>query len=206
MPQQRTEHLELQSGVLLRSILRAGSWLLLAVESTCLLLQGSDCRQFRASTRITLQHFFGEISSAKKAGAEPPVAFVRNFLAAHNSIRAQLKLPPLAWSDKQAQSAQAWANTLIATGKFSIHGPGQNLAEGKPAGSLTERDVVSLWAAEAQYYNPATNTCSTRCGHYTQIVWRGTTTVGCGVARNRTREVWVCDYEPPGNILGERPY
>jgi pathogenesis-related protein 1 len=30
--------------------------------------------------------------------------------------------------------------------------------------------------------------------------------VGCGVARSGRTEVWVCNYDPPGNYVGERPY
>jgi len=44
------------------------------------------------------------------------------------------------------------------------------------------------------------------CGHYTQIVWRDTKQVGCGVARDNRREIWVCNYDPPGNWVGHRPY
>jgi pathogenesis-related protein 1 len=203
--QQRSKHLKLQISALLPEVPKVGSWLLAAIGSLCLLVQGSDCLQLRASTQERTQRSeTGNFPESERA--EPGVALVRNLLAAHNTIRARLKLPLLAWSDKQAQSAQAWADTLIATGEFSIHGPGQNLAESRPAGSLRAGDVVNLWASEAKYYNPATNVCSARCGHYTQLVWRDTRTVGCGVAQDRTRTVWVCDYAPPGNIVGERPY
>jgi hypothetical protein len=44
------------------------------------------------------------------------------------------------------------------------------------------------------------------CGHYTQIVWRNTKSVGCAVARGKGVEVWVCNYDPPGNYAGQRPY
>jgi pathogenesis-related protein 1 len=44
------------------------------------------------------------------------------------------------------------------------------------------------------------------CGHYTQIVWRNTKAVGCAVGGKGAREVWVCDYDPPGNYVGQRPY
>jgi uncharacterized protein YkwD len=129
-------------------------------------------------------------------------------LAAHNSVRARHGLPPLAWSDELAQYARKWANTLIATGEFSHSGSsrlGENLFEISGA-SATPYDVVSAWASEAKNYNYRNNTCSGRCGHYTQIVWRDTKLLGCGVARDRMREVWVCEYEPPGNFVGERPY
>jgi pathogenesis-related protein 1 len=134
--------------------------------------------------------------------------FARQMVTAHNSVRAQHGLPPLTWSNELAQYAQKWASTLIARGEFSHSGSfryGENLFEVSGA-SATADDVVSAWAAEAKNYNYRKNTCSGRCGHYTQIVWRDTKLLGCGVARNRTREVWVCDYEPPGNFVGERPY
>jgi pathogenesis-related protein 1 len=153
-----------------------------------------------------------EISSAQSV-RQPGTAkrlpgTAQQMLAAHNSVRARLGLPPLAWSDELAQYARSWANTLIARGEFSHSGSsryGENLFEISGA-SATAYDVVSAWAAEVRYYNYRNNTCSGRCGHYTQIVWRDSKLLGCGVARNRTREVWVCNYEPPGNFVGERPY
>ncbi len=129
-------------------------------------------------------------------------------LAAHNSVRAGHAVPTLAWSDELAKYAQKWANTLIATGEFAhSRNPryGENLFE-ISGRSATAYDVVSAWTSEAKNYDYRNNTCSGTCGHYTQVIWRDTKLLGCGVARNRTREVWVCDYEPPGNIVGERPY
>jgi hypothetical protein len=38
------------------------------------------------------------------------------------------------------------------------------------------------------------------------MVWSTTKEVGCGVARNSRREVWVCNYDPPGNYIGKRPF
>jgi pathogenesis-related protein 1 len=142
-------------------------------------------------------------ASAKRL---PPIA--HEMMTAHNSVRARLGLPPLSWSDELAEYARKWASTLIARGEFSHSGSsryGENLFEIAGA-SATADDVVAAWASEAKSYNYRNNTCSGRCGHYTQIVWRDTKLLGCGVARNRMREVWVCDYEPPGNIVGERPY
>ena len=66
--------------------------------------------------------------------------------------------------------------------------------------------VVSTWRAEAQDYDYASNTCRKVCGHYTQVVWASTKQLGCGVARDSKREVWVCNYDPPGNWVGKRPY
>jgi len=132
----------------------------------------------------------------------------RNILAAHNAVRAQVKVPPLEWSGRLAERAQDWANQLLARHEF-VHRPnsryGENLyvIEGALA---TPARVVGAWAAESRDYDYGSNGCRGMCGHYTQIVWRATKRVGCGVARAGGREVWVCNYDPPGNTVGERPY
>ena len=77
--------------------------------------------------------------------------------------------------------------------------------------------VVQGWAAEASNYNYGTNSCAPGkvCGHYTQLVWRNTTHVGCAMKECDKNSpfsgfsrwwFWVCDYSPPGNFVGQRPY
>ena len=132
----------------------------------------------------------------------------RDLLAAHNAVRAKVKAPPLTWSRTLESSARQWAEKLLATGEFG-HRPdssyGQNLFEirGRTA-SATQ--VVENWASEARDYDAASNRCRGVCGHYTQIVWRNTRQVGCAVAGTARRQVWVCDYDPPGNVVGQRPF
>lgn len=132
-----------------------------------------------------------------------------DMVAAHNAVRAKMGLRPLAWSQKAADYAQQWADHLLASGEFkhrTEHRYGENLYEiiGAPA---TPAAVVNEWASEAAQYDHRSNACvSGKCGHYTQIVWRESTRLGCAVARDNIREVWVCNYDPPGNLIGERPY
>lgn len=132
-----------------------------------------------------------------------------NMLAAHNQVRARLGVPPLAWSRKLAGSAQEWANFLLNQQDiFHRERPmyGENLYR-IDGGTVTPGQAVQAWASEAKYYDRRTNSCrGGRCGHYTQIVWRDTKAVGCAVARKSGTEVWVCEYYPPGNIVGEKPY
>jgi pathogenesis-related protein 1 len=129
-------------------------------------------------------------------------------LAAHNNNRKLVGSPPLAWSNRLAAFAQKWADYLVQTGRYEPPRDlrfGENLFEavGPPA---SVNQVVDAWAAERAAYDARNNRCAGRCGHYTQIVWRDTKQLGCAVARKGRREVWVCDYDPPGNIIGERPY
>jgi pathogenesis-related protein 1 len=129
-------------------------------------------------------------------------------LASHNAVRARLKVPPLTWSDRLADEAQGWANWLLAEKRF-VHRPGsaygQNMFEiaGAPASPTR---VVYEWDSESLDYDYASNTCRKVCGHYTQLIWAATKQVGCAVARDSRREVWVCNYDPPGNWIGKRPY
>ena len=145
---------------------------------------------------------------APPAPALSPSSLAQAMLNAHNAVRARVGVPPLVWSAQVAGVAQDWANNLIATGAFS-HRPGNRYGENLYAiagGAASPEQVVGLWADEARGYDLRSNTCAGECGHYTQIVWGKTQALGCAVARDRRREVWVCDYDPPGNVVGYRPY
>jgi hypothetical protein len=43
-------------------------------------------------------------------------------------------------------------------------------------------------------------------GHYAQMVWRGTTRIGCGLAHGQGQEYLVCRYSPAGNVPRQKPY
>jgi pathogenesis-related protein 1 len=138
--------------------------------------------------------------------AEP--AMETDFLAAHNAVRAGVGVPALKWSERLADQARGWANRLLVEKRLAHRSDsayGQNLFEITGA-AASPIQVVNAWDSEAADYDYAANKCRRVCGHYTQIVWASTKEVGCGVARDSRREVWVCDYAPPGNYSGKRPY
>jgi pathogenesis-related protein 1 len=137
-----------------------------------------------------------------------PASLSQAMLSAHNAQRAKVGVPPVVWSAQLADVAQDWADHLTATGAFS-HRPNNRYGENlyaRSGGSASPDQVVGYWAAEARGYGIRANTCSGVCGHYTQIVWSTTHAVGCAVATDRRREVWVCNYDPPGNVIGYRPF
>ena len=132
----------------------------------------------------------------------------KDMVAAHNEYRSRVGSPALAWAADLAKRAQEWATKLIEAGTYAPRNDGQsgeNLFE-ISGGTASPKQVVAAWASEEANYDHAANKCRSRCGHFTQVVWRGSKTVGCGSARANGREVWVCDYDPPGNVVGERPY
>lgn len=128
--------------------------------------------------------------------------------------------PMLTWNATVAATAQTWADgcTYAHGGQ---NGYGQNIyaaASTDPGFTATLSDAALSWASEEPDYNYASNTCSgAQCGHYTQMVWSSTTQLGCGLkfcTKNTPFDPkvfphWyliVCDYNPAGNITGQRPY
>lgn len=108
--------------------------------------------------------------------------------------------------------AQGWADRCEfkhSGGKY-----GENIYASAGA-NTTSQDVVDSWMGEADQYDYAANSCAGTCGHYTQVVWRKSTKLGCAL-RDCTRnspfqgfdrwQFWVCNYDPPGNFNGEKPY
>ncbi len=138
----------------------------------------------------------------------PASSFAREMVAEHNSVRARVGTRPLQWSEPLASVAQEWADHLMQTGQFvQSRNPkyGENLYEISDA-AATPADVIQAWAEEVSHYDYPSNSCRSVCGHYTQVVWNDTRRVGCAVARGDRREVWVCEYDPPGNWVGRKPY
>lgn len=151
--------------------------------------------------------------------------------AAHNATRSALGLAPLTWSEDLAAIAQNWSDTLTSEDCGSImhrmpNRYGENIAEQGSSGGIgpfAPEQAVANWVAEESCWTfgsiQGTETCdaqcvsaqfSSGCGHYTQVVWANTKRVGCGYStcqKDRTTyEVWVCNYDPPGNFIGQTPY
>ena len=84
---------------------------------------------------------------------------------------------------------------------------GENLAGG--SGDLSGSDAVKLWVNEKADYDYNTNTCAAgkQCLHYTQVVWRNSLRVGCAKVRCNNGGTFIgCNYAPPGNYVGQKPY
>ncbi|WP_439637909.1 CAP domain-containing protein [Spirulina sp.] len=146
-------------------------------------------------------------------------------------------LPAVAWNCDAAAVAQTWANQSKGTqghspnpwrqqqfsDRTSLQGQAAKLGEnlgwaGGSAPSVIPPVVSSAtaWDAERSDYNHNTGDCSGVCGHYTQMVWRESTAIGCGVHRGAVQfpgssQVWphgyflACTYHNAGNINGDNP-
>ena len=136
-------------------------------------------------------------------------------LEAHNVERESEDLPPLDWDNRLEANARSYAEHLARSGKFE-HSQnkagqpleGENLWRGT-AGAFAPERMVGLWIAEKRHFIRGQFSKSSATGdladvsHYTQIMWRKTNKVGCAVARGQEKEVLVCRYSRPGNVIGQ---
>lgn len=133
-------------------------------------------------------------------------ADAETFITEHNRYRAKHCAKPLSWSPQLAADAQKWADTLKAKGCVFGHSGGkhgENLAAGT-TGALPPEEVVRMWYDEVKIYDFKKPTgFSMETGHFTQVVWLDTTQVGCGMAQCKGNDIWVCQYEKPGNWEGQ---
>ena len=152
--------------------------------------------------------------SVKDNSVDPEV-----ITAEHNHWRSRVGVPELTWSDKLADVAQDWADTLKEEGCGFYHSRndyGENLFMSSPlirsdghreVVDVSPEDAVDSWGDEVRDYNYADNSCSGVCGHYTQVVWKETKEVGCAkTVCDDKSQIWVCSYAPAGNRIGQRPY
>jgi hypothetical protein len=69
--------------------------------------------------------------------------------------------------------------------------------------------MVGGWIAERAMFQPGVFPNVSRTGnwyhvsHYTQMIWKGTTRVGCAIQPAGRTEYLICRYSPPGNIDGK---
>ncbi|KAG0550654.1 hypothetical protein BDA96_01G357000 [Sorghum bicolor] len=137
----------------------------------------------------------------------------QDFVDLHNRARAADGVGPVAWDATVAKYARDYAAKRAGDCKL-VHsgGPfGENIFWGS-AGRRAwgAADAVKSWVDEKKHYHLSSNSCDPGkvCGHYTQVVWRKSTRLGCArvvCAANRGVLV-VCSYDPPGNFNGERPF
>lgn len=146
-------------------------------------------------------------------GARPTQESLR-LLEAHNVERRRLGVPELIWSDSLADDARVWARNLSVSDTLEhdphADGQGENLWAGWGR-SYEPEEMVDGWISERVDYQPGVFPDVSRTGdwravgHYTQLIWRGTTHLGCAIESGRDKSILVCRYSPPGNVMGSRP-
>ncbi len=163
---------------------------------------------------------------------------IKESLLRHNEARLELGIDTnLTWSDTISRDAQLYADEMAQSGYWGhdkknqidgyAHGNyGENLYTSSNAASI--EIATQAWIDEKEYYtygkvvssSAVDDTCvdgvdihgnAILCGHYTQIIWKDTTLVGCAMSRYEVGDykgwdIVVCKYQTPGNVIGETPY
>ncbi|KHN98715.1 extracellular SCP domain-containing protein Pry1 [Metarhizium album ARSEF 1941] len=159
---------------------------------------------------MRLQSILAALAATGLAGAAPTSLeeehdgnFKDEILAAHNFFRRQHGADPFSWNQKLARGAQDWAETC----NFSHDSAGENLAAmtGFPGWAA----FVNMWGAERTKYNWANPGFSMNTGHFTQVVWKQTRSLGCGWKKcsggwGKANGFYVVrKYDPAGNYGGQ---
>jgi pathogenesis-related protein 1 len=156
------------------------------------------------------------LSDSSSIGSKLSPQEMRQLIDLHNRVRADAGAGPLDWSGEIAIYAQEWADHLASMGCKMEHRPhsgkwkkkyGENLFMGT-SGYYGVADAVTSWESEKKYYKGEALNSSNwyASGHYTQVIWKNTLRVGCArVECNNGTMIVVCNYDPPGNVLGQRP-
>ncbi|KAL4964503.1 CAP domain-containing protein [Aspergillus stella-maris] len=160
-------------------------------------------------------------STAEPSATQAPANdYQSNVLFSHNVHRANHSSPDVSWSSDLESSAQVLAARCVYEHDTSINGGGY----GQNIGYGTSSDEVGVMISNLMYndemgyytnlYGEATPdmTLFEKWGHFSQIVWKGTTEVGCatvscpslGNVDSATAVPFtVCNYSPAGNYDGE---
>ncbi|CAO3570816.1 unnamed protein product [Mortierella alpina] len=130
-------------------------------------------------------------------------------LNAHNRLRARHHAPPLVWNDRAANHGHKWIQHCRRYNQHSDarqRNMGENIAWGTPGIFKNFGAVVQGWYDEEKGYNYNNPDLSRGVtSHFTQVVWRGTKSVGCAkmFCSNFGFEIYICNYAGVGNTVGE---
>ena len=160
-------------------------------------------------------------SSTQKSSAAPAKAttYQQRVLVSHNVHRANHSASNLVWDTALASTAAKIASTCVYAHNTTTDGGGygQNIAAGLAADNITAIITELFYNGEVGYfknlYGQAQPDMSNfgSWGHFSQIVWKGTSKVGCAtqycpkglanVGPYTPPYFTVCNYGPPGESI-----
>lgn len=150
----------------------------------------------------------GSATKAHPTSSPASSSFEQAVLAEHNRLRARHSAQPLKLNPAISRYAQEWANNLAARNTMqhrSNNKYGENLYACFGRANVAGEDAVRSWYDEIKDYRfgqPSPGNFS-QVGHFTQVVWKESRELGVGIAKTGNNVYIVCNYDPPGNFMGE---
>lgn len=125
-------------------------------------------------------------------------SFEQGIVDYHNQVRAEHGAPAMVWNSTIAQFASDYLSSDNCVFKHSGGPYGENIAMGYP----DVHGAMEAWYDEYSDYDYSAGQFSSATGHFTQMVWVDTTSVGCALDDCNGRPFLVCEYYPRGNVIG----
>lgn len=127
--------------------------------------------------------------------------FTSAILNSTNTYRAEHNASAVSWNNTLATFATDYLSKDTDCKFAHSGGPyGENIA----IGYATCTTAVEAWGDERKEYDFNKGEFTEQTGHFTQLVWKDTTTVGCGRMLCGHRGWFLaCEYWPRGNVIGE---
>lgn len=125
--------------------------------------------------------------------------FAKQIVDSHNRLRALHGSPPLTWDTDLV----AFAENFLANQNCEFAHSGGPYGENLAIGYRTPERAVQAWYDEIQYYNWNNPGFAMNTGHFTQVVWKSTSRIGCAMVACPNRgDFLACEYDSPGNVQG----
>ena len=129
-------------------------------------------------------------------------------LTRHNYYRAQHQVGDVSRSSDIESIAQTYSDYLASidtmehsSNTYNGDDLGENLYWG-PLSDTIGTAAVDLWYSEIDYYDFSSPGWNYDAGHFTQVIWKGSQQIGCGVGCGSSTYCYVtCNYYPAGNYL-----
>lgn len=136
--------------------------------------------------------------------------FSKETLSIHNEYRRKHGVPDLKLNPEISKFAQNWADTCARTASLQHRANNQygenlfSMYSSDYSHVPTPRDAVKEWYDEIKLHTFGVEKVSQGCLHFTQLIWKNTTDLGVGLAKNKKGQTYVvCNYHPRGNYGGQ---
>ncbi|OTB01316.1 hypothetical protein M426DRAFT_323585 [Hypoxylon sp. CI-4A] len=135
-------------------------------------------------------------------------AFTSAILNSTNYYRESYNASTVRWNSTLESFASSYLQAHSTRDdndeKCNMHHSGGPYGENLALGCSDATSCVDMWASEVAEYDYGDPGFGETTGHFTQLVWRDTTDVGCGAKLCPGNGGWylACEYWPRGNIIG----